>query len=448
MMMALMALASCTGNDLPVAPLPPEQVFPPPADIPPIEQDLQEAKEPEPPQMPFEGKIAIVTNTVESGEVYYRPAQHIQEKFGQEQILHRTWPVNFGTEGEYMIKILDEVADDSDVKALIINGAVMGTNAAVHKFRERRDDVFIVYCNPSEREYSFWFLETPSNNSETGMTTVSKDDTFGFSYVVGNADLFFEWNAFDMAEPFVMQAKAMGAEAIVHYFDHSFPWRTGLEPSVARRDQMKEIAQREGISFFDLSFESGGYGAVVEHITQDAPKQVERLGVNTAFFGDSHLMQESIIRQVMATGAIFPQPCCPSPDHGFTSALDIQYMFPTGELNDEGLEVMATRTLKQTIEAISEVIAESGMSGRLSTAPMDHTMAFTYAAVEYAIKWINGEVPKDKGEIDMVALNQIFRDVIYEHSGVDGLGATLTPLSLDGTEYPHWIMVLQDYLVF
>jgi len=56
------------------------------------------------------------------------------------------------TEQEQMISVLTKLAADPDVKAIVINQAVPGTNPAVDKFLESRnkDEVLIVYASPQE----------------------------------------------------------------------------------------------------------------------------------------------------------------------------------------------------------------------------------------------------------------------------------------------------------
>lgn len=72
----------------------------------------------------FEGKIAIVTNTLSQNEEEYRSAQEMVEKYGADKIIHELWPDNFMTEQEQMISIITKLGSDPEVKALIINQAV------------------------------------------------------------------------------------------------------------------------------------------------------------------------------------------------------------------------------------------------------------------------------------------------------------------------------------
>ncbi len=95
------------------------------------------------------GKVAIVTNTVSQNEEEYRSAETMSQKYG-DRIVHVTWPDNFMTEQEQMITTVSKLAADPEIKAVIINQAVPGTNAAIDKLLETRDDMLIIYGTPQE----------------------------------------------------------------------------------------------------------------------------------------------------------------------------------------------------------------------------------------------------------------------------------------------------------
>ena len=99
---------------------------------------------------PFPGKIAIVTNDVSQNEEEFRSAEYLVAKYGADKVIHVTWPTNFMAEQEQMVTTVARLAADRDIRALIINQAVPGTNPAVDRLLETRDDMFIVYCSPQE----------------------------------------------------------------------------------------------------------------------------------------------------------------------------------------------------------------------------------------------------------------------------------------------------------
>ena len=375
--------------------------------------------EPVAPAEAFPGKIAVVTNTIDQNEEEYRSAEALIRQYG-DKVIHRTWPVNFSNEGEMMISILQEIARDPEVHALIINQAVLNTNAAVDKFRELRDDVFIVFCSPAE----------------------NTDDS------AARADLVLMPDELKQGETIVMQAKALGATTLAHY---SFARHMSVPLLAARRDLMRQFCEREGIIFEDLTApdptgDVGMPGAQL-FITQDVPKQVDRLGKDTAFYSTNCGMQIPLIAAVIDTGAIYPQPCCPSPYHGFPSALGITSSIPTGVFNEDGEELMDFRNLNEVVAETKAFIAAKGMSGRLSTWPVPGSMLWTYAGFHYAVEWINGNVPKEFGVIDMGVLMRIMDDYIVDACG-ESIPVIMEPYDLDGVRYEHFLMGLVDYLTY
>jgi len=71
----------------------------------------------------------------------------------------------------------------------------------------------------------------------------------------------------------------------------------------------------------------------------------------------------------------------------------------------------------------------------------------TAVATEYAIKWINGEVPQEKGIVDYGVIAELCEAYIYENTG-ERLGVELNPLSVNGRVYNNYLMVLPDSIVF
>ncbi|MCL2873638.1 MAG: DUF3798 domain-containing protein [Defluviitaleaceae bacterium] len=369
----------------------------------------------------FPGRVAIVTNPVEQNEEEYRSAEALVARFGEDMIIHRTWPTMFAQEGETMIRILEEIASDPAVRVLVINQAVINTNAAVDRVREMRgDDIFIVYAQPAEDPID----------------------------VAVRANLLFNTNDPVIGYKLVHQAIAMGAETIAHY---SFPRHMSVPLLAMRRDIMRETAMANGLMFVELAapdpMGNGGMPATQMHIMQDLRRQVETFGENTAFFGTNCGMMIPMIEQVISTGAIFPSPCCPSPYHGFPTALDLASRVPTGEYDEWNDPIMRMRALPEVIDEIRSEIARRGASGRLATWPVSAGMLWTHAGVMYGIEWMNGNVPTEVGVIDMNVLENIMMNYIEEISG-QRLGVDLEPLNFQGQLIRHYILGVMDYLVF
>ena len=418
-------LTACGGNETP-QPTEPESVI----ETVIVEQVPEPPVEAEPePLLP--GKIAFVTmyRACGSGEEEYMAVRLAKAKYGEEYIIHRTWPIMFEQEGEMMITLLSEIAADPEVKVLILNWAVVNTNVAVDAFRALRDDVFIVYINPAEAGYS------PAWVAHDGRHIAAVNH---YKITTRNADLIFNTNNATLGYRFVNQAIAMGAETIVHY---SFPRHMEVPHLAARRDRIKAAAEAAGIPFHDLPtpdpMEEGGMAASQLFVSQDVPRQVARFGENTAFFSTNCGQQIPLLTQILAYGAIYVMPCCPSPFHAFPTTLGL------AADQSEALDMFSTAEI---IEVTSAAIAERGMTGRISNIPMSYITLPTLVATEYGIRWMRGEVPKD--EIDLEVLSQIMADIIAEQTEREGLGVQLARHEFDGEVFSNFILISQDFLVY
>ncbi|HOB34347.1 MAG: DUF3798 domain-containing protein [Firmicutes bacterium] len=355
-------------------------------------------------QGPGEGenwKIAIITNTVSQNEEEYRSAEFVVNKYGKDRVVHELWPDNFMNEQEQMISVLTKLAADPDIKAIIINQAVPGTNPAVDKFLEVRDkdDVLIIYASPQEN--------APD--------------------VSARADIILQPDELAMGVAIPRQAKRQGAKTLVHY---SFPRHMSIPILAARRDIMREECERLGIEFVeatapDPTSEAGVTGAQ-QFILEDVPKMVEKYGKDTSFFSTNCSMQVPLIDAAFKAGAIYTQPCCPSPYHGFPSAL--------------GLDVPEDIVggLQDVIEQTTKIIEDAGLGGRFSTWPVPAAMMSTIAGAEYAIKWIEGET---NGKVDLEVLQQCMADYA-------GMSIELNPYVENEVTYDNYLLFLVDFLTY
>ncbi len=348
----------------------------------------------------FEGKVAIVTNTVSQNEEEYRSAEIMVAKYGEDNITHVTWPDNFMAEQEQMVSTLARLAADPEVKAVILNQAVPGSNAAVDKMLETRDDIFIVYCTPQEN---------PPD-------------------VAARADLVVQPDELQMGITIPEKSKEMGAETLVHY---SFPRHMSVVLLAQRRDIMQETCAEIGVEFVDATAPDptgdAGVPGAQQFILEDVPKMVAEYGTETAFFSTNCSLQIPLITAVLDEGAIYPQPCCPSPYHGFPSALGIT---STGYSSEEMAQVVSDTAI---------ALQEAGGLGRFATWPVPVSMMNTIASAEYAIKVINGEAPAEG--IDMEILEQCMADYA-------NLPVSTTPLVEGETTYDNFRMIMMDFLVY
>lgn len=348
------------------------------------------------------GKVAIVTNTVSQNEEEYRSAESMTEKYG-DRIVHVTWPDNFMTEQEQMITTVGKLAADPEIKALIINQAVPGSNAAVDKLLETRDDMLIIYATPQE-------------NPED---------------VAVRADIILQPNELDMGPAMVEQAAKMGAKTFVHY---SFPRHMAQVLLSSRRELIKEKCAELGIEFVDATApdptgDSGVSGAQ-QFILEDVPKMVAQYGKDTAFFSTNCAMQVPLIKACVSEGAIYPQPCCPSPYHGYPAALG---------LVSEDASAVSEMNIEDIVAQTTTALEEAGVLGRFSTWPVPVSMMMTVAGTEYAFEWMAGNT---NGEVDL----DVLKAKMDEYAGLD---CQMAPYTDDaGTTYDNYQLIMMDYLTY
>lgn len=344
-------------------------------------------------------KIGILTGTVSQNEEEYRAGQNIVAKYGEEHVITMTYPDKFMDEQETTISNIVNMASDPDVKAIIICQAVPGVSAGIQKAREIRNDILFIAGTPGEDP----------------------------ALIAGAADIVFAMDELSMGKTLIDQSVKMGAKTFVHY---SFPRHMGYALLAKRRDLLRENAAKAGIEFVeatapDPTGDAGVTGAQ-QFILEDVPKLVAKYGKDTAFFSTNCAMQVPLIQAVTKTGALYPQPCCPSPYHGYPQAFEIE--IPEDKKGD----------VEYAIEEIRKAVAEKGMTGRLSTWPRPAAMMFVQAGAEYAIKYAKGEI---KEKLDMDAIKAEFK-------AYAGLESTLTPLVDDENNLPNYILVLMDFLNF
>ena len=401
----VVGLAACAAD--PVTPEEPVDIEEP-VDV----EEPADIEEPADDEAPFPGKIAIVTNTIDQNEEEFRSAEMLQQRFGADKVIHRTWPVYFATEPEMMITILTEIASDLDVGAIIINQAVVNTNAAIDAVREiRGDDIFIA------------------------VATVAEDP----ADVYARVDLSLDINNPGIPEMFVQQAIAMGADTIAHY---SFPRHMAIPMLAARRDGLRHYAEAAGLRFVELSspdpMEEGGMAASQLFISQDVGRQVAEFGVNTVFFSTNCGQQLPLLQQVLAYGALFVQPCDPSPFHAFPQALG---------LAAPGEEAVGLYSVVEIIDLTRAAIVEAGMQGRLSNWALPVSMANTTVGFMYAVEWLNGRVSQEVGVVDEAVLMRLFGDYAEDVLG-ERVYPILTQLQIGPDTFSTMYVIIMPYIVY
>jgi hypothetical protein len=430
----LLVIAACAADPPapPAQPDPPPQPGTEPPTQPPVTPDPPTQPDPvepeDPPELPeqivapFPGRIAIVTNTLDQNEEEFRSAEALVNRYGSDKVIHETWPVNFAAEGEMMITILTALAADPEVGAIIINQAVVNTVAAIDAVRAMRgDDIFIVVGSAAE---------DPAD-------------------VSARVDLALDVNNPQIGTYFVDQALAMGAEAIVHI---SFPRHMAVPGLATRRDRMMAAAEAAGIPFHQVDsldpMGEGGMAAAQVYIAENVERWVEEFGQNTVFFSTNCGQQVPLLQQILEHGAMYVQPCCPSPFHAFPTAFGLASHYPTGVFGEDGREILIMRDVTEIIEATSHAVRAAGLEGRLANWMVPASFVWTTVGFYYAVEWLNGDLIQLPGDTpDMDLIHRLIGDYIESIFG-ERFYMTLGNLEIGPDVFPMYVLGIVPYIVY
>lgn len=300
-------------------------------------------------------KIAIMTGTTNQGEEEFRAAERAVQTYGAEHIVTDTYPDNFSADTQTTVARLLAFAEDPDIKAIVICQAVPGTTEAFEQIREAREDILLIAGAPQE--------------SPAVVSTA--------------ADILLYANEPGEADGIAATCQKWGIDVFVHY---SFPRHLNMETIAARRTLLQEKFAEMGIEFVDVEAPDptaeGGTAASDAFILADVPARMQAYaGKKVAFFATNCSMQEPLQKAVLAQeNAYYPQPCCPSPYHGFIGSL--------------GLDISAGSDDEGALRAVAAKLNEAGAIGRFSTWDSPINMKIIEMGVDYAKAYIDGEVGK------------------------------------------------------
>ncbi|MDO4787453.1 MAG: DUF3798 domain-containing protein [Fretibacterium sp.] len=339
-------------------------------------------------------KIGIMTGTVSQGEEEYRAGEEMVAKYGADRVLHVTYPDKFMDEQETTISQIMSMASDPEVKAIIICQGVPGSAAAIDKVKEVRDDILFVIGQPHEEPIM----------------------------IASKADILYEVDQPARGVNIVEKAKEMGAKTFVHY---SFPRHMSYPLLAKRREIMEETCKKIGLEFVFVNAPDptgeGGVAGAQQFILEDAPRQVEKYGPDTAFFSTNCSMQEPLIKSVVKTKAIYPEQCCPSPFHALPNAL--------------GLKVENKGDVPYIIKAITDKVKELGMEGRLATWTAPIAMNYIRAGADYAMAYANGELTEKQ-------------DIPRAKLAFERAAGAVKIRAYDDEKAPNFLMVVGESIIF
>ena len=287
------------------------------------------------PQVAIPFKIGIMTGTVSQGEDEFRAGQMVVAKYGADHVKHVTYPDNFMQEQETVIAQLVGLASDPDVKVIVMGQAVPGAIPGLRKIREKRPDIKVAFVTP-------------------------QDDP---AIVNNEVDICVQPDELARGRTIVGVAKKMGVTDFVHY---SFPRHMSQELIARRFDIMKTTCAQNGIKMHFVTapdpMGEGGLNATQQFVMEDVPRELKQYGQKTAFFSTNCGMMDPMIKSVVTNGGYIPEQCCPSPTHGYPTALGIS--IPPNKAGD--MEYISSENRR--------VIAEHHMTGHFATWPVPEVM--------------------------------------------------------------------------
>lgn len=348
--------------------------------------------------------IGIVTGTVAQSEDELRGAEAAIDKFGAADeggmIVHDTYPDNFMTEAETTISKIAAMADDPEMKAIIVNQSVPGTVAAFDQIRAKNPDILLIALTPQE-------------------------DT---TMVEESADLTIDADNISRGYRIIEAAKEMGAKKFVHI---SFPRHMSIEMLALRRAIMKEAADELGVEFIDETAPDPtsdiGIPGAQQFIAEQIPNWIEKYGKDTAFFCTNDAHTEPLLRGIASGGAIFVEQDLPSPIMGYPGAFSV-------DLTNEAGDWPAIN--KKVEEA---VVAKAG-EGRMGTWAYSLGYSTTLGAVDLVVDVLEGN--KELTNIDDI------KSAIENYTeGAKWMGSYYIDRT-SGEEKTNHVLVSQDTYVY
>lgn len=353
---------------------------------------------------PAKFHIGIVTGTVSQSEDDLRGAEELIRRYGSTDeggmITHLTYPDLFTSEQETTIAQITGLADDPDMKVIVVNQSVPGTAAAFKKIREMRDDIILLAgCSQED-----------PNTIHPVADVVVDCDNVSRGYLIPYA------------------AKELGAKTFVHV---SFPRHMGIELLSLRRTIMKEACKDLGIEFYDETApdptsDAGQAGAQM-FVLENMEGWVKKYGKDTSFFCTNDAHTEPLLKKVAELGAIFNEADLPSPLMGYPGALGIDLKDVAGDW-------------PAILKRVEEAVVKAGGKDRMAT--WAYSFGFTTSAGlgEYGRRIVEGEAELG----NMEDLLKVYREFC---PGADWKGSNYIDQQTD-KPFDHYFLVYQDEYVF
>lgn len=348
--------------------------------------------------------IGIVTTTVSQSEDALRGAESVIAEYGSAKdggkIVHVTNPDNFMQEQETTISIIASLADDPEMKAIIVGEGIPGTYSAFKAIREKRPDILLMVSNPHE---------DPDLMSSAADLIVNPDSV-ARGYLI------------------VKAAKDLGADTFMHI---SFPRHLSYELLARRRSIMREAAKDLGMEYVEMSapdpVSDVGVPGAQQFILEQVPNWIEKYGKNIAFFATNDAQTEPLLKQIAAYGGFFIEADLPSPTMGYPGALGIKF-----DDSEKG-------NWPKILEKVENLVEKAGGKERMGTWAYSYNFSTVQALVDVAMKSIENET-------DVSDFKEIVASYKKYTPGAGWNGSRYTDAT--GVEKDNFFLLYQDTYVF
>ena len=341
--------------------------------------------------------VGIVTGTVSQSEDDRRGAEAFQAKYGEDVVTLATYPDNFPDEKETVVQTIVNMADDPDMKAVIVNQGVPGTAEAFRQIKERRPDIICISGESQE--------DLPVIAEAADLVVVNDFVSRGYLIIKTAADL--------------------GCKTFVHI---SFPRHLGIESLARRLAVMKEAGKELGVTIVEETaadpMSDVGIPGAQQQVLEKAPEWIEKYGQNSAYFCTNDAHTAPLLKQLLEYGGYFVEADLPSPLMGYPDALGIEF-------SDSDMS-----NYEYLLKSVEDAIVAKGGAGRFGTWAYSYTYTLTAGLTEHAMNVIDGKA--ELLEIDDVS------DALAVYSpGAEWNGSYYTDANT-GVKTENYVLIFQD----
>ena len=345
-------------------------------------------------------KVGVLCSPLSWGEENYRMTEKCIEKFGEDRIVLNTLPED--ADVQTIVSLASNMANDSEIGALVINEAVPGSIAAADAAKEADPEMLVIMVNPSE--------EPPevSKSADLAVMTVFNELTIA------------------AAE----QAKEKNCEVMVLEVPVD---QLGMERAQSRINACQEKCDELGIELIVNSLPSesdaNSRPAMIQAAKEDIYNKLDEYGDNVGFMSFSSFCATGIFTALCEEGRGY---LVGTPDPG---------PFGPGFMDAFGITADEEHLLDVdwTNKAIAEALEAKGMSGHFCNWEIPYFSTMMYGSIAYSLAYLDGT----ENTVDMDTWMK------YAAESFDlELGTQLEYFAyeLDGTTYDNFVMANSPFL--